>query len=307
MPVISGEKTAGERFPGAVNTYSIEAMMQDRKALQAGTSHFLGQNFSKAQEIKFLSAEGREEFAWTTSWGVSTRLIGALIMTHGDDDGLVLPPRLAPQHVVILPICRNDEERGPVIEYCNKLRGELAAQTYDDGPVRAFVDDRDVPRADKKWQQVKRGVPIIVEVGPRDIAGDTLMPKRRDEAAGEKKPAIARAQFVANVAAELTAMQKNLFDRSLAHRAANTRTITKLDEFEAFFTPQNAEKPEMHGGFAICHFVEGPKTTEILGKHKVTIRCVPQDDEPGFEQAVPGTCIFTGQPTTQRAVFAKAY
>ncbi len=129
MPVIRGEKTAGERFPGAVNTYSIEAMMQDRKALQAGTSHFLGQNFSKAQEIKFLSAEGREEFAWTTSWGVSTRLVGALVMTHGDDDGLVLPPRLAPEHVVILPITRNDEERGPVLEYCQKLKRELAAQT----------------------------------------------------------------------------------------------------------------------------------------------------------------------------------
>jgi prolyl-tRNA synthetase len=307
MPVLRGEKPEGERFPGAVNTYSIEAMMQDRKALQAGTSHFLGQNFSKAQEIKFLSSEGREEFAWTTSWGVSTRLIGALVMTHSDDDGLVLPPRLAPEHVVILPICRNDEERGPVIEYCKKLRGELAAQTYDNGPVRAFVDDRDFPRADKKWQQVKRGVPILVEVGPRDIAGDTLMPKRRDEAAGEKKPAVARAQFVAGVSTQLAAMQKNLFDRSLALRAAHTRTIAKLDEFEAFFTPANAEKPEMHGGFAICHVVEGPKTTEILGKHKVTIRCVPLNDEPGFEQPVPGTCIFTGQPTTQRAVFAKAY
>ncbi len=145
MPVIRGEKTAGERFPGAVNTYAIEAMMQDRKALQAGTSHFLGQNFSQAQEIKYLSSEGREEFAWTTSWGVSTRLVGALIMTHGDDDGLVLPPRLAPQHVVILPIFRNDEESTPVLDYCRKLQAELAAQKYDDHPVRALVDERDVP------------------------------------------------------------------------------------------------------------------------------------------------------------------
>ncbi|HEY4313123.1 MAG TPA: aminoacyl--tRNA ligase-related protein, partial [Pirellulales bacterium] len=150
MPVIRGEKTAGERFPGAVNTYSIEAMMQDRKALQAGTSHFLGQNFSKAQEIKFLSSEGREEFAWTTSWGVSTRLIGGMIMTHGDDDGLILPPRLAPQHVVILPIYRSDEERASVLDYCQKLRAELTAQRYDDEPVRALLDDRDIARADKK-------------------------------------------------------------------------------------------------------------------------------------------------------------
>src|SRR5262245_34911196 len=214
MPVIRGEKTAGERFPGAVNTYSIEAMMQDRKALQAGTSHFLGQNFSKAQEIKFLSSEGREEFAWTTSWGVSTRLIGALIMTHSDDDGLVLPPRLAPEHVVILPIYRNDDERGPVVEYCRKLRQELVSQQYDGAAVRAALDDRDIPRADKKWQQIKRGVPLVVEVGPRDIAGDTLMPKRRDLPPGEKKPAIARGEFVGGIGSELAAMQQNLFDRA---------------------------------------------------------------------------------------------
>jgi prolyl-tRNA synthetase len=307
MPVIRGEKTAGERFPGAVNTYSIEAMMQDRKALQAGTSHFLGQNFSKAQEIKFLSSAGREEFAWTTSWGVSTRLIGALIMTHSDDDGLVLPPRLAPQHVVILPIHRNDEERGPILEYCNQLRRELTAARYDDEPVRAIVDDRDLPRADKKWQQVKRGVPLVIEIGPRDIAGDTLMPKRRDETAGEKKPAIARGEFVAKVPVELATMQKNLFDRALALRKTNTRTIGKLDEFETFFTPKDLEKPEVHGGFAICHFVEGPQAHEILTRHKATIRCIPVEDEPGFEQQTPGTCIFTGQPTTQRALFAKAY
>lgn len=281
--------------------------MQDRKALQAGTSHFLGQNFSKAQQIKYLSAAGCEEFAWTTSWGVSTRLVGALIMTHGDDDGLVLPPRLAPQHVVILPIHRNDEEAGPVLEYCRKLQRELAAQTYDDERVRAMVDDRDVPRADKKWQHVKRGVPILIEIGPRDIAGDTLMPKRRDESAGEKKPAVPRGQFVANVADELASMQANLFQRALALRAENTRTITRLDDFEDYFTATNAEKPEIHGGFAVCHFVESPQTQAILGKHKVTIRCVPVDDEPGFETQVPGTCIFTGQPTTARAVFAKAY
>ncbi|HTU26511.1 MAG TPA: proline--tRNA ligase, partial [Pirellulales bacterium] len=238
MPVIRGEKTAGERFPGAVNTYSIEGMMQDRKALQAGTSHFLGQNFSKAQEIKFHSAAGSEEFAWTTSWGVSTRLIGALIMTHADDDGLVLPPRLAPQHVVILPIYRNADERPGVMEYCQKLKAELAAQQYAGGPVRATIDDRDLPRADKKWQQIKRGVPITVEVGPRDVAGDALMPRRRDLPAGDKKPAIARSEFVATVAAELTAMQQNLFARAAAERQANTRTITKLSDFEAFFTPK---------------------------------------------------------------------
>ena len=307
MPVIRGEKTAGERFPGAVNTYSIEAMMQDRKALQAGTSHFLGQNFSKAQEIKFLSSEGKEEFAWTTSWGVSTRLIGGLLMTHSDDDGLVLPPRLAPQHVVILPIYRNEDERGPVLEYSNKLKAELCEKTYDGAPVRAIVDDRDLPRADKKWQQVKRGVPILVEIGPRDIQGDTLMPKRRDESGGEKKPAVSRGEFVAKVADELTAMQTGLFERAKTFRTANTRTFTDLKEFEAYFTPKNHDNPEMHGGFAACHFTEGPETDAVLGKLKVTIRCVPLNDEPGFESEETGKCLFTGKPTTQRAVLAKSY
>jgi prolyl-tRNA synthetase len=307
MPVIRGEKTAGERFPGAVDTLSIEAMMQDRKALQAGTSHFLGQNFSRAQEIKFLSSAGQEEFAWTTSWGVSTRLVGALIMTHGDDDGLVLPPRLAPQHVVILPIYRNDEERGPVMEYCQKLRAEVAAQQYDGAAVRVLLDDRDLPRADKKWQQVKRGVPVIVEVGPRDVQGDALMPKRRDAAPGEKKPAISRGEFVSTIAAELAAMQQNLFDKALAFRQEHTRTITNRDEFVEYFTPKKADNPEIHGGFAVCHFTEGPETEAVLAKLKVTIRCIPINDEPGFETETSGACIFTGQPTTRRAVFAKAY
>jgi prolyl-tRNA synthetase len=282
-------------------------MMQDRKALQAGTTHFLGQNFSKAQGIKFLSSEGREEFAWTTSWGVSTRLVGALLMTHSDDDGLVLPPRLAPQHVVLLPIYRNDEERAPVLEYCQRLRTELVAQNYDGAPVRAIVDDRDLPRADKKWQQVKRGVPITIEIGPRDIQGDTLMPKRRDESSAEKKPAVGRADFVASVASNLAAMQTNLLEKARALRDGNTRTFTDLKEFQAYFTPKNAAEPEIHGGFAVCHFTEGPQTDEILGKLKVTIRCVPIATEPGFETETPGTCIFTGQPTTRRAIFAKAY
>ncbi|MBI2824618.1 MAG: proline--tRNA ligase [Planctomycetia bacterium] len=307
MPVIRGEKTAGERFPGAVNTYAIEAMMQDRKALQAGTSHFLGQNFSQAQDIKFLSSAGQEEYAWTTSWGVSTRLIGALIMAHSDDNGLVLPPRLAPQHVVLLPIYRGDEERGPVLEYCRRLLAELKAVRYDDEPVRAQIDDRDVSRADKKWQQVKRGVPIVVEIGPRDLAADTLMPKRRDEAAGDKKPAIGRGQFVATISTELTAMQQNLFDRALALRKENTRTILSLGEFVTFFTPKNADNPEIHGGFAVCHVAECPETEAILAQHKVTIRCMPLADDPSFGPPGPEKCIFTGRDTNVRAVLAKAY
>jgi prolyl-tRNA synthetase len=214
---------------------------------------------------------------------------------------------LAPQHVVILPIYRNDEERAPVLEYCQKLRAEVAAQQYDGAGVRVLVDDRDLPRADKKWQQVKRGVPIIVEVGPRDVQGDALMPKRRDATPGEKKPAISRGEFVSTLAAELAAMQQSLFDKALAFRQANTRVITRLDEFVDYFTPKQADNPEIHGGFAVCHFTEGPETDAVLAKLKVTIRCIPVNDEPGFETETPGTCLFTGQPTSRRAVFAKAY
>src|SRR5829696_6975726 len=167
MPVIKGEKTAGERFPGAVSTYTIEAMMQDRKALQAGTSHFLGQNFAKAQEIKFQSEAGALEYAWTTSWGVSTRLVGGLIMTHADDDGLVLPPRLAPKHVVLLPIYRNDEERSQVMPYVQSLKKEIDKLHFDHRCILSFIDDRDLRGGEKNWQHVKKGVPIRVEVGPK--------------------------------------------------------------------------------------------------------------------------------------------
>ncbi|MCA9239463.1 MAG: proline--tRNA ligase, partial [Planctomycetales bacterium] len=200
MPVIKGEKTASERFPGAVATYSIEALMQDRKALQAGTSHFLGQNFAKAQEIMFQNEQGERQFAWTTSWGVSTRLIGGLIMTHSDDDGLVLPPKLAPAHVVLLPIYRNDEERAKVLPYVETLKSELEAQQYEGQAVRVRIDDRDLRGGEKKWQWVKKGVPIRVEIGPRDIESDQPFASRRD---GEKMPKAARAEFVAGIAGTL--------------------------------------------------------------------------------------------------------
>ena len=299
MPVIKGEKTEGERFPGAVATFTIEAMMQDHKALQAGTSHFLGQNFSRAQEIKFQDQHGREVYAWTTSWGVSTRLVGALIMTHGDDDGLVLPPRLAPKHVVVLPIYRRDDQRGPVLEYCETLVRELKDQPFADGRVRAWIDDRDIRGGEKNWQHIKRGVPLRVEVGPRDMANRAVFLARRDT--GEKR-SVDRAEFIATVGSLLDQMQRGLYERALALREANTHKIDTLDEFKAFFTPQNPEKPEIHGGFALCPWTEDPAVHEILKDLKVTIRCVPL--EAGEE---PGTCIFTGRPSAHRAVFAKAY
>ena len=299
MPVIRGEKTAGERFPGADSTLTIEAMMQDRKALQSGTSHFLGQNFSRAQEIRFQSEAGSLEYAWTTSWGLSTRMVGALIMTHSDDDGLVLPPKLAPKQIVILPIYRNDEEKAQVIEYCSSLQKELAAQHYNNQPVTAFIDDRDLRGGEKKWFHVKRGVPIRMEVGPRDIGQNKVFVGRRDQ---EKSVGMDRNEFVANIGNIMQEIQDGLFERALELRTANTRNIDSLDEFRKYFTPKNEERPEIHGGFAMCHFVDCEEVDQICKDLKVTIRCVPLegDDE-------PGKCIFTGGESKKRGVFAKAY
>jgi prolyl-tRNA synthetase len=281
-----------------VSTYSIEAMMQDRKALQAGTSHFLGQNFAKAQEIKFQSEAGQLEYAWTTSWGVSTRLVGGLIMTHSDDDGLVLPPKLAPAHVVIMPIAKSDDERADVIKYCESLQQELQTKTYEGEPVRVKLDARD--SRDRKWQWVKKGVPVRLEIGPRDIEGGTLMPARRDSS--EKPAKVSRGEFVDGIAKLLAEIQKSLFDRAAALRKDSTVTIDNLAEFEKYFTPKNADDPEIHGGLAYCHFVDSPVMEEKLKDLKVTVRCVPVDGD-----AEPGKCIFTGQPSPRRGVFAKSY
>ncbi len=251
MPVIRGEKTAAERFPGAVSTLTIEAMMQDRKALQAGTSHFLGQNFSRAQEIKFQDDAGVEQFAWTTSWGLSTRMVGALIMSHSDDDGLVLPPRLAPRHVVILPIYRNDQERAGVLQYCDQVQQALRDQPYREGRVIVEIDDRDLRGGEKNWQHVKRGVPLRVEIGPRDIADNKAFVAFRDT--GEKK-AYDRQELIDSAPKWLDAMQQRLYDRALAMRQENTREIDSLDEFTAYFTPEDPQKPGIHGGFAHLSF-----------------------------------------------------
>jgi prolyl-tRNA synthetase len=307
MPVIQGEKTAGERFPGAVDTYCIEAMMQDRKALQAGTSHFLGQNFAKASGIKFAASDekGTIEHAWTTSWGVSTRLVGGMIMTHGDDDGMICPPRLAPMHVAILPVIHKPEDKERVLAYCKQLAQELGAQTFAGSRVRVHVDEREMRGGDKKWQWVKRGVPVRVEVGPRDLEKDAVMVHRRDNGA---KESVARGQFVAMIAGTLQSIQDALHARALAFRQAHTREIDAKDEFYAYFTPpggisEDADAPTpIHGGFAMTHFSGEPELeARIKQDLKVTVRCIP------LAPGEPGTCPFTGKPSAKRVVWAKAY
>src|SRR5690606_38757468 len=304
MPVIKGEKTAGERFPGAERTFCIEAMMQDRKALQAGTSHFLGQNFSKASEIRFLDQNGVHQYAWTTSWGTSTRLIGALIMTHSDDDGLVLPPRLAPTQVVILPIHRSEQDRSRVLEYCDRVANELRAMRYADRPVRVHVDNRDERGGEKVWSWIKKGVPVRIEIGPRDLEKDALFVGRRDRGPRDKE-SIPRAEFVANIANVLQSIQDALLERARRFREQHTHLIDDKDAFYEFFTappaPENAPTP-IHGGFALTHFSgEVELEQRIKDDLGVTVRCIP------LEKSEPGTCPFTGKPSPQRVVWAKAY
>lgn len=300
MPVICGRKTEGEKFPGAVTTYCIEAMMQDRKALQAGTSHFLGQNFAKASNIRYLSENGSQEYAWTTSWGVSTRLIGGLVMTHSDDNGLVLPPRIAPTQIVILPIIRDESTKAEVMQYCQNLQKELSSACYDGKPLRVELDARDMRGGEKAWSWVKKGVPIRLEIGPRDIANNSLFMARRDDGS---KQAVSRAEFAAKVPEILAQIQNNLFAKALKYRQDNTVKIDSKKDFYDFFTPQNEKKPEIHGGFAMAHFDGSAEVEDMLRQDlKVTVRCIPLESD-GEE----GVCPFSGRPSKQRVVFAKSY
>ncbi len=300
MPVLCGEKTESERFPGAESTLCIEAMMQDRKALQAGTSHFLGQNFSKACGIRFQSVEGKEELGWTTSWGVSTRLIGGMIMTHADDDGLVVPPRVAPTHVVILPVTPKEESRVQVLESCRELADELRRKSFCGDALRVEVDDRDLRGGEKYWQWVKKGIPLTVEIGPRDLENASVFVGRRDE--GAKRSPMDRRKLIGSIDQILRSMQENLHARALAFRKQNTLEINDKNELFAYFTPENSSKPQIHGGFALVHWDRDPRWEEELKNElKVTVRCIPE------QTTGPGTCLFSGNPSPGRVVLAKSY
>jgi prolyl-tRNA synthetase len=309
MPVIRGKKTDSERFPGAVDTYCIEAMMADRKALQAGTSHFLGQNFAKASNIVFQSKEETREHAWTTSWGVSTRLIGGLVMTHSDDDGLVLPPRLAPAHAVILPVYRGDDSKAKVDEYIDALVAELRAQRFGGRDVEIEIDRRDVRGGDKMWEWVKKGVPLRIEVGPRDVDSGSVMVARRDRSPKDKQ-SLTRAELVGTITAILDDMQKGMLAKARAYRDAAAQVIDDRKAFDAYFTPKNER--EIHGGFALSGWCGDAKCeTDAKEALKVTIRCIPMGGYEGAPWAAAladkGTCVMCGKPSERRVIFAKAY
>jgi prolyl-tRNA synthetase len=303
VPLIPGEKTPGERFPGAVNTYCIEAMMQDGRALQAGTSHYLGQNFSRAFNISFQTAEGGQEHAYTTSWGMSTRMLGALVMTHADDNGLRVPPRVAPYQVVVVPMLRKDggEE---VLAYARRVADEVRAQTFAGGrPIEVLVDDSLYEARDKKWKWVKRGVPVMLELGPKDMANDGVSYLRRDRGPSDYVRG-GRADFVAGVGALLDEIQNGYYESARAYQLARTRRdITTFDEFKAYFAEGGDDAgASSQPGFVVAKWCGDAACEETARDLGVTIRCLP------FEQSgTEGTCVIDGRPATTDAVFARAY
>ncbi len=289
MPVIKGMKTQSEKFAGALRSYSIEAMMQNGLALQAGTSHDLGQNFGRAFDVKFQTSEGQLDYVWQTSWGVSTRLIGGLIMTHSDDKGLVLPPRLAPVKTVLVPIYRKDEERGTVLEAAHKIAKEVGAK----------VDDRQgqTPGA-KFFHWERRGVPTVLELGPRDVASANIVLKRRDTGT---KEVVAQSQIAAKLPAVLGEIQKGLFNAAQERLKANTVVANSIEEVESILREATAEKGG--GKFVMAHLKDDPECDARLKEFKATVRCIPAVDEYDGE----GKCIVTGETVAQRVVIAKSY
>lgn len=293
LPVITGEKTEGERFPGAVTTYTLEAMMQDGKALQAGTSHFLGQNFAKAYDIKYLDNKGKMQYVWTTSWGVSTRLIGGIIMSHSDDEGLVLPPRISPQHLVILPIFKNENDRQKVLAYCNEIKQLICDKNYHGQPIRALIDEREIRGGEKNWYWVKKGVPIRLEIGPRDIAENKITFYRRDNLAKDKK-SILRTELITNLIEILDNIQNNIYLKAIAYRKKHTHEVENIKDLKDFFSKKT--------GFVSCYSLDSKLLEDHLKPLKVTPRCIPLNQENDV-----GKCIFSGKETNKKIIFAKAY
>jgi len=289
MPVVKGRKTQAEKFAGALCSYSIEAMMQNGLALQAGTSHDLGQNFGKAFNVQFQSREGHLDYVWQTSWGVSTRLIGGLVMSHSDDKGLVLPPRLAPVEVVLVPIYRQDEEKGAVLETAQRIGNEIGAK----------VDDREGPTPGAKFFHWERlGVPVVLELGPRDVAANHIVVKRRDTGS---KEVLSQAELAARLPIVLAQIQTDLYRAARERLNSNTVVASSIGEVESILKDATAEKG--CGKFVMAHVKDDPACDARLKEIKATVCCIPLVDE--FDG--PGKCIITGEPVAQRVLIAKAY
>jgi len=288
VPVIKGVKTESERFAGALETYCIEALMQDGKALQAGTSHFLGQNFAKAFDVKFTDKEGKQDYVWATSWGVSTRLMGALIMTHSDDNGLVLPPKLAPDQVVIIPIYRNDEQLAAATEVANRLTAELRSKG-----IRVKFDNRDTHKPGWKFNEYElKGVPIRIAIGPKDVEKGTVEVARRDTLT---KEFMKTEEATDNIVALMDVIQENLYKKAADFRTEKTTIVATYEEFKEVLSSK--------GGFISAHWDGTTETEDKIKKEtKATIRCIPLDDD-----NAPGNCMVTGKPSVRKVLFAKAY
>ena len=288
IPVIKGTKTESERFAGALETYCIEALMQDGKALQAGTSHFLGQNFAKAFDVKFAAKDGSLDYVWATSWGVSTRLMGALVMTHSDDNGLVLPPNLAPDQVVIVPIYRKDEEFEAVNEVALDLMKKLRAKG-----IRVKYDNRDTHKPGWKFNEYElKGVPVRIAIGPKDVEKGTVELARRDTL---QKEFIDKEKVVGRVISLMNEIQETLFQKAVSYRSEHTTEVASYEEFKSVLNGK--------GGFVLAHW-DGTSETEerIKNETKATIRCIPLEGD-----STSGTCIVTGKPSERKVLFAKAY
>ena len=287
IPVLKGVKTKNERFAGALETYCIEALMQDGKALQAGTSHFLGQNFAKAFDVKFATKEGKQEYVWATSWGVSTRLMGALIMVHSDDEGLVLPPNLAPIQVVIVPIYKGEEQLAEISVHALKMKAALEAKG-----ISVKFDDRDTHKPGFKFAEYEfKGVPVRIAIGPRDIENGTVEVARRDT---KEKEVLQQQDIAIKIEHLLQNIQANLYQKAIDFREENTNKADSWEEFEKLLDK---------GGFVLAHWDGTPETEDkIKEMTKATIRCVPLNNK-----QESGKCILTNNPSTQRVVFARAY
>lgn len=307
MPVIAGRKPEHEKFPGAVDTYCIEAMMQDGKALQAGTSHFLGQNFAKSADIKFVNQNNEQEYAYTTSWGVSTRLIGGVIMSHADDEGMVVPPRIAPYQIIFIPLIKKNDDAAKIMEYIENIQAQLKNKTAFGERLRTKIDSRDKSSVDKVWEWVRKGAPMVCEIGARDIENGGLMVKERIFfGQPEGKKILKTEEFAATVSERLEFLQHEMFKRAKERLEQNIRADIKTpEEFAAYFA--NGNEWIEDGKQGKVAFVRGkwcaePATEELLKAMKITIRCIPFD-----QSGTTGKCLLTGKDATLDVIYARSY